>query len=81
MVCGIVGIVGLFAFLGFLPSLAAVIMGHLSARRQPNAKAFWLTGIITGYVGIGLSILTFVLIAIPIIIGLGVVATHGGSSN
>jgi hypothetical protein len=46
-----------FLTLGFLPALGAVITGHLAARRQPYAKGFWLTGIITGYIGVGLSVI------------------------
>ena len=58
MVCGIVGLLfTLFAF-GFLPALAAVILGHIAQRKQPYAKPFWLTGIITGYVGVAISLVT-----------------------
>jgi hypothetical protein len=51
MVCGIVGIV-LFAF---LPALAAVIIGHIASRKQPWARGFWITGLITGYIGTVIS--------------------------
>jgi hypothetical protein len=67
MITGIVGVVFSFVWaLGFLPSLAAVITGHLAQRRQPQAKPFWLAGIITGYVGLGISLITL----IGVIVGL-----------
>jgi hypothetical protein len=61
MVTGIAGI--LFAF---LPSaIAAVILGHLAQRRQPAGRPFWLTGLITGYIGILFGIIiTIVVIAL-----------------
>ena len=68
MVCGITGIVASFALLGLLPALAAVITGHLAARRQPLARPFWLTGLITGYVGLAISLLTILAVVIPLIL-------------
>jgi hypothetical protein len=56
MVLGIVGIL-FSAVFGFLVSIAAVITGHIAQRSQPYAKGFWITGLITGYVGIGISLL------------------------
>jgi hypothetical protein len=57
MVLGLAGLVLTLVWLGFLPALAAVITGHLAQRRQPAARGFWLTGIITGYVGIAISVI------------------------
>ncbi len=51
MVCGLVGLLGSFFWIGFLPALAGVILGHLAMSRQPHAKGFSVTGLITGYVG------------------------------
>lgn len=57
MVLGIVGLLfSLFGW-GFLIALGAVITGHIAQKRQPYAKPFWLTGIITGYIGIGISVI------------------------
>jgi hypothetical protein len=50
MILGILGILG--AGPGILLSIAAVVTGHMGQRRQPYARGFWLTGLITGYVGI-----------------------------
>ena len=41
---------------GFLVSAAAVVLGHIAAKRQRHAKVLWLTGLITGYVGIAASL-------------------------
>jgi hypothetical protein len=57
MVLGIVGLLLSFAGWGFLLNVAAVITGHMATKRHPYAKGFWLTGIITGYVGLGFTLL------------------------
>ena len=58
MILGIAGVVLAIFSVGFLPALAGVITGHMASKRQPYAKPFWLTGIITGYVGIVIGLLT-----------------------
>ncbi|MCW4385277.1 DUF4190 domain-containing protein [Salinibacterium sp. SYSU T00001] len=57
MVTGIVGVVLGFAGWGFLPAVAGVVFGHIAQRKEPHAKGFWLTGIITGYAGLALNII------------------------
>ena len=47
LICGIAGIIGI----PFVP-LAAIILGHIGQKNQPYAKGLWLTGLITGYVGL-----------------------------
>ena len=42
---------------GVLFSIAGVVLGHVGQKRERHARGFWLTGLITGYVGIGLSLL------------------------
>jgi len=71
MICGIAGVVLSLLSIGFLPGLAAVILGHIAAKKQPSAKAFWLTGIVTGYVAIaiGLIFLAFVIIGLASVYG------------
>jgi hypothetical protein len=64
MILGILGAFGSLFSLGFLPAVAAIVLGFVARKSQPQAKAFWLTGIITGFVGIGISalwLLVFVL--------------------
>lgn len=57
MVTGIVGVVLGFAGWGFLLAVAGIIFGHIGQRREPHAKPFWLTGLITGYVGLALNLI------------------------
>lgn len=66
MVCGIVGLVLSFFMIGFLPALAGVILGHIGMKKEPTAKGFSLTGVITGYAGLALS-LVIVLITLAAI--------------
>ena len=59
LICGIGAVVtiGVLTPLGFLAGLAAVILGFVAKKNQPYAKGFWLTGIITGFVTVGLSVI------------------------
>lgn len=75
MVTGIIGVC--FSLLygsGFLPSLAAVITGHLARKRQPYARGLWLTGLICGYIGLGIAVLWF---AALIIFAVFAISTSG----
>lgn len=78
MIAGIVGIViSLFGFgFGLIFSIGAVVLGFLGKKREPAAKGFWLTAIITGFVGIALSII-FGIVLLFIIIG----AANSGYSS
>jgi len=58
MVAGIAGLVLAFVGVGFLPAVAGVVLGHIAQRKQPYARPFWLTGIITGYVGVAIGLIT-----------------------
>jgi hypothetical protein len=62
MVCGIVGVVLSFFWIGFLPALAGVILGHIGRKKEPEARGFSLTGIITGYVGLAFALFAFLAI-------------------
>lgn len=57
MVTGIAGVLLSLGGLGLLPAIAAVVTGHLARTRNPQAKPFWMTGLISGYVGLGISVL------------------------
>jgi len=58
MITGIVAVLLTFASFGFLPGVAAVVLGHMAQKRQPHARAMWITGLVTGYIAAGLGILT-----------------------
>jgi len=60
LICGIGSIVTLSFGLGFFAGVAAVILGFIAKRSQPYAKGFWLTGIITGFVAIGISVIAVI---------------------
>jgi hypothetical protein len=61
LVLGIAGVLGSFIYgIGLFPSIAALITGILGRKRQPHAKGMWLTGIITGSIGIGISIICII---------------------
>jgi len=56
MITGIVAVFLSFFSLGFLPAVAAVVLGHLAQRRQPYARPFWITALVTGYIALGISL-------------------------
>jgi hypothetical protein len=69
MVTGIVGVVlSLFYGLGLFPSITGIITGHLALKRQPYAKGFWITGLVTGYVGLLFSLIGVALLVILIVV-------------
>ena len=39
---------------------AAVVLGFIGKKREPAAKGMWLTGIILGFVGIAIAVLSIV---------------------
>jgi hypothetical protein len=76
LIFGILGVLlSLFLFgTGFLPGAAAVVLGFLGRRKEPQAKGMWLTGLITGFVAIGIAIIIW--IGLAVIVGIA-----GASSN
>jgi hypothetical protein len=62
LIGGIVGIVGSFFYFGGLFAIAAVILGFLGRSKEPQAKGFWLTGIILGFVAIAIEIIWIIVI-------------------
>ncbi len=60
MVTGIASIVFSVYGFGILPSIAAIITGNLARKSQPQARGFWLAGLICGYIGLGLAVLWIV---------------------
>jgi len=80
MICGIGGLLFTFFGFGFLPALAAVILGHLAQKRQPHAKGMWITGLITGYIGVGIGLILglvfFLALFLPLLL-IGSAGTFG----
>ena len=68
LIAGIVGVIGFFVV--FIPIVggimqliipaAAVVLGFIGKRKEPAAKGMWLTGIILGFVGIAIALLSLV---------------------
>ncbi len=79
MVCGIAGLLfSLFAF-GFLPAVAAVVTGHIAQKREPHARPFWLAGLITGYLGILISVVGAIVVIVFLLIAAAAAARYGTS--
>lgn len=56
LVTGIIGLViSIFVGWGFPFSIAAIVLGLISRRRETAGRGFALTGIITGFIGLALS--------------------------
>lgn len=67
LACGIGGLLLVWFGLGFLASIAAVVTGHLAQKRQPYARGFWITGLITGYLGILIGLIFGIVIILSLI--------------
>lgn len=70
LIAGIVGILGIWvvfvpvlgSILGLPIPLAAVILGFLGRKKEPQAaKGLWLTGIILGFIGLAAALLALVI--------------------
>ena len=70
MITGIAAVLLSFGSLGFLPAVAAVILGHLGQRRQPYARPFWLTGLVTGYIALGISLIWGLIVLLSVLAAL-----------
>ena len=57
MISGILGVLAGVVGAGFLFSVGGIVLGHLGQRKEPEAKGFWLTGLITGYAGVLLNLI------------------------
>ncbi len=55
----------------FLPA-AAIVLGFLGKKKEPAAKGMWLTGIILGFIGIAVAL-------ISLLIWIALIATAGTS--
>lgn len=72
LITGILGVVSGFFGWGLLFSIAAVVLGHLGKKKEPAARGFWLTGLITGYAGIAVNV---VVLALAILAAIALVST------
>ncbi|TFC43367.1 hypothetical protein E3O49_12955 [Cryobacterium shii] len=69
---GVIGILGFpivfipiaGGILGLFVPAAAVVLGFLGRSKEPQARGFWLTGIITGFVGVALALASILIWAV-----------------
>ncbi|PVZ96277.1 hypothetical protein DDQ50_00525 [Amnibacterium flavum] len=84
MVLGLVGLVFGWFMLG-IPSIVGVVLGHMGLKREPAGRAFAVTGLVTGYIGIAFGVIgTLLLLAsflLPFLILLGVAGSEYGTSG
>ena len=68
LIFGILGVLlSLFAFgTGVLPGIAGVVLGFLGRRKEPASKGLWLTGIITGFVAVGIAVIVWIVLAVAV---------------
>jgi hypothetical protein len=57
LIGGILGVLLSFFGFGLVPALAGVILGHLALKREPHARGMAVAGLVTGYIGLAISIL------------------------
>jgi hypothetical protein len=67
LVLGLVGLFFSFFAFGFLLVVGAIVTGHLAQRRQPASRGMWLTGLITGYLGLGISLIWGLVIGLAVL--------------
>jgi hypothetical protein len=68
LVAGIVGLLGfpvvflpiIGGILGLIIPAGAVVLGFLGRSKEPRAKGMWLTGIITGFVGLAIAVISII---------------------
>lgn len=79
MILGIVGLViTVFAWgFGFILSAPAVVLGFLGRRREPAARGFALTAIITGFAGIVVSLIFLAITIVIFAVALGAAGSSG----
>ena len=61
LIGGIIGILSSWFYFGLLFSIAAVVLGFIGKKKEPAAKGMWLTGMILGFIGLAIGLLSIVL--------------------
>ena len=81
LVFGVIGLVLSLFLVGLLPAIAGVILGHIAIKREPHARGMAIAGLVTGYVGVAISVLWALVILVPILLvwlAVGAVGITGG---
>jgi hypothetical protein len=69
LVSGIIGIPLSFVWIGFVFGFGGLLFGLIGMRKEPLAKGFWLTGIITGIVSMVIAAIVVIVFVIVLIVG------------
>ncbi|MGT2425990.1 DUF4190 domain-containing protein [Amnibacterium kyonggiense] len=77
LVGGILGILTSFFWIGLLFGAAGAVLGFIGRRREPQAKGLWLAGIITGIVGLVISLIVIV----GFFVLIGIAASQGAFTS
>jgi hypothetical protein len=64
LITGIIGVLSSFFGWGLIFSIAAIVLGFIGKSKEPAAKGFWLTGIITGFVGLAVGVIAIIILII-----------------
>jgi uncharacterized membrane protein len=57
LILGIIGLVTSVFAVGVVFGVAAVILGHLGLRREPDARSIAIAGLTTGYISVAVSVI------------------------
>ena len=71
---GAAGLVFGWALLG-IPSIAAVVLGHLALRREPEGRRLATTGLVLGYVGIAAAVGIVLVVVLAMLLPFAFLAT------
>ena len=74
LVLGAAGLLAGWVFLG-VPSIVAVVLGHLALVREPAGRSLAIPGLVLGYLGIAAGLVAGVLIAIALTLPFAFLAT------
>jgi hypothetical protein len=71
---GAAGLVFGWALLG-IPSIAAVVLGHLALRREPEGRTLATSGLVLGYVGIAAALGIVLVVVLAVLLPFAFLAT------
>lgn len=60
LIAGIIGLLGSISGWTLLFSIGGIVLGHMGQKKEPNAKGMWITGLITGYLGALINVISLI---------------------
>ncbi|WP_187264900.1 DUF4190 domain-containing protein [Homoserinibacter sp. GY 40078] len=78
-ILGIISVLLSFVYgFGLIPAIVAVVLGFQGKKKEPGApKWMWLTGIITGFVAIGFSVIFGLIAVVALVAYFAVLGSYG----